>query len=245
MLSKLADIINQYSSSGIPFFFLIDFEALKPIVIPLSEMSDSDISININGVEYGRKIEHRAFDSNIISNEDNFTSYKSKFDFVKENINQGNAYLVNLTQRTKLESNIDLEKVYSNTQSYLKICKKDDFVCFSPERFITISDDMIYSFPMKGTISANVQDAELKLLNNSKELFEHYTIVDLIRNDISMVATNVTVEKFRYIDIIETINKGDILQTSSKISGHLELQKPNVWKLSSSQKTKNEDITQV
>lgn len=226
MLSKLAHKINEYSILGIPFFFLIDFENLKPLIIPISEMANSDISITINGAEYGRKIKHKSFDANIIAPEDNFAPYKSKFDIVKKNILQGNAYLVNLTQRTKLQNKIDLEAVYCNTNAYLKICKQNDFVCFSPERFITITDNKIYSFPMKGTISAEIQNAEQKLIDNHKELFEHYTIVDLIRNDLSMVSTNVTVEKFRYIDVIKTANNGEILQTSSQILGQLN----NNWR---------------
>ena len=53
-----------------------------------------------------------------------------------------------------------------------------------------------------------------------KEAAEHATIVDLIRNDLSRVATQVRVDRYRYIDVLHT-NKGDILQTSSEISGQL------------------------
>jgi len=42
----------------------------------------------------------------------------------------------------------------------------------------------------------------------------------LIRNDLSRVATEVRVDRYRYLDILQT-NKGDILQTSSEISGKL------------------------
>ena len=73
---------------------------------------------------------------------------------------------------------------------------------------------------MKGTIDAGIQNAEAVLLNDSKELAEHNTIVDLIRNDLSMVSKNVRVEKFRYIDKIKTHEK-ELLQTSSKICGDL------------------------
>jgi para-aminobenzoate synthetase component I len=53
-----------------------------------------------------------------------------------------------------------------------------------------------------------------------KEIAEHNTIVDLMRNDIGMVAEDVQVERFRYIDRIKTHN-GDILQVSSEITGRL------------------------
>lgn len=94
------------------------------------------------------------------------------------------------------------------------------FVCFSPETFIRIKGGRIYSYPMKGTLDASLPDAEKQLMEDEKEAAEHATIVDLIRNDLSRVAENVRVDKYRYIDVLHT-NKGDILQTSSEISGRL------------------------
>ena len=94
------------------------------------------------------------------------------------------------------------------------------FVCFSPETFIRIKGGRIYSYPMKGTLDASLPDAEKQLMGDRKEAAEHATIVDLIRNDLSRVAENVRVDKYRYIDVLHT-NKGDILQTSSEISGRL------------------------
>ena len=94
------------------------------------------------------------------------------------------------------------------------------FVCFSPETFIRIKGGRIYSYPMKGTLDASLPDAEKQLMEDRKEAAEHATIVDLIRNDLSRVAEDVRVDKYRYIDVLHT-NKGDILQTSSEISGRL------------------------
>ena len=41
---------------------------------------------------------------------------------------------------------------------------------------------------MKGTINADIKDAEQIILNDEKEKAEHNTIVDLLRNDLSRVA---------------------------------------------------------
>ena len=73
---------------------------------------------------------------------------------------------------------------------------------------------------MKGTLDASLPNAEEVLMNDEKEAAEHATIVDLIRNDLSRVAERVRVDRYRYIDVLHT-NKGDILQTSSEISGKL------------------------
>jgi para-aminobenzoate synthetase component 1 len=95
------------------------------------------------------------------------------------------------------------------------------FVVFSPESFVIIRNNRISSYPMKGTIRADVPDAEQTLLNDPKELAEHNTIVDLIRNDLNRISKKVRVDRFRYVERIGTI-KGDILQTSSEISGEME-----------------------
>jgi para-aminobenzoate synthetase component I len=73
---------------------------------------------------------------------------------------------------------------------------------------------------MKGTIDANIENAEQLLLNDEKEVAEHHTIVDLIRNDLSIVAADVQVERLMYIERICT-NRNDLLQMSSQISGQL------------------------
>jgi para-aminobenzoate synthetase component 1 len=80
----------------------------------------------------------------------------------------------------------------------------------------------IYAFPMKGTIDASIPGAREKILNDPKEMAEHVTIVDLLRNDLSEVAENVQVTRFRYVDEIRTIHK-DLLQVSSEIRGDLPM----------------------
>ena len=63
-------------------------------------------------------------------------------------------------------------------------------------------------------------DAEARLLGDYKERCEHYTIVDLIRNDLNRIADRVRVERVRYVEKIATL-RGEILQTSSEIAGDL------------------------
>jgi len=73
---------------------------------------------------------------------------------------------------------------------------------------------------MKGTIDAAAPDAKETILSNAKELAEHVTIVDLMRNDLSLVANRVSVVRFRYIDELKTNDK-NLLQVSSEIVGEL------------------------
>lgn len=139
---------------------------------------------------------------------------------MREELAAGNSYLLNLTYPTRIETDLSLEDVFHFTAARYRILVPGRFVCFSPELFVRIADGVISSRPMKGTISAAVPGAREKVLSDPKELAEHTTIVDLIRNDLNAVATGVAVERFRYVDAVPT-NNGDILQVSSLITGRL------------------------
>lgn len=145
-----------------------------------------------------------------------FEEYKSKFDHVISEQKNGNSYLLNLCFKTKIQTNLSLEQIYEYSSAKAVIYKKDDFVCFSPEPFVFIEDGFIHTFPMKGTIDASLPNAKELLLNDAKELSEQAMMTDLMRNDLSMVATEVRVEKFRYISKVK-----NLYQTSSHISGKL------------------------
>ncbi len=72
-------------------------------------------------------------------------------------------------------------------------------LCASPERFMQKTNDVILSQPIKGTIRrglTNEEDNQLKndLHNNQKERSENVMIVDLVRNDLSHIATKGSVE---------------------------------------------------
>jgi para-aminobenzoate synthetase component 1 len=79
---------------------------------------------------------------------------------------------------------------------------------------------------MKGTIDAGIPGAREIILEDVKETAEHYTIVDLIRNDLNSVAERVRVERFRYTETIETGGR-KLLQVSSEIAGDLPRDYPS------------------
>ncbi len=214
--------MNELGAKSIPFLFIFDFELKKPIVIPMKDIDNEAIKYFVNGQSnhsiVSKKIEKKI---SLKQEEVDFLRYERAFHLVMSNINAGNSYLLNLTFPTKIETNLSLEEIYTYSSARYKLLLKNEFVCFSPEIFVQICDGKIASFPMKGTIDASIPDACNLLLNNKKELAEHITIVDLIRNDLSMVAKDVIVEKFRYVEEIRT-NRKTLLQASSKISGRLD-----------------------
>ena len=147
--------------------------------------------------------------------------YERRINLVKQREREGDSYLANLTCRIPVRTNLSLHDVFMRSKALYRCWLKEKFVCFSPEIFVRINKEgLISSFPMKGTIDATRPDAEKELMENKKEAAEHATIVDLIRNDLSMIAEQVWVKRYRYVDHLTT-NKGEILQTSSEITGQL------------------------
>lgn len=149
-----------------------------------------------------------------------FEKYQKAFREVIEEIRNGNTYLLNLTFPTKIETNYSLLDIFNHSNAKFKLLFKDKFVCFSPERFVTIKNGKIYTYPMKGTIDASIPQAKELILNNQKEMAEHTMVVDLLRNDLGIIARNIKVNKFRFVDKIKAGNK-ELLQVSSEIEGTL------------------------
>lgn len=220
-MQQFIQIANQYGKMRLPFFFLIDFEKQKPLIYPLSEMEDKGLYFDFNGKQ--KFIQPLKIDGNfeleIIP--PNYPQYKKAFDFVQQQIQIGNSYLLNLTQQTEIKTNYHLAQVFQQGKAKYKLLLDENFVCFSPECFIRIKENKIYSYPMKGTINANEEDAVNKLLNSEKEFTEHNTIVDLIRNDLALVSKYIQVTKYRYVEKVVT-HRGAIYQTSSEICGELD-----------------------
>ncbi len=214
------DLMNRLGKQKKPFLFLVDFDMNDPQVFQPDELGE-ELLYDIDGItNFHKPIQEKPsliFQKFPIP----FERYLDKFNLILSEIKKGNTYLLNLTCPTPIKTNFSLLDIFLHSKAKFKLLSKDRFVVFSPEIFIQIKSNKIFSFPMKGTIDADIPDAEKKIILDKKELAEHYTIVDLIRNDLSMVAKNVRVERFRYIDRIMT-NTKDLLQVSSEISGDLE-----------------------
>lgn len=213
---KFCHKIEYYIQQNIPFFFLVDFEKKAPLVLPIEECKKEGIHFQLNNSRGLKPSDDIPLESKPVS----FDTYKAAFNKVKAGIRHGNSFLTNLTFPTPISCDAELGEIYASSKALYKLHVKDKFVVFSPERFIQVRENNISTFPMKGTIMADVPNAVDTLLGNDKEAWEHNTIVDLMRNDISMLADNVSVKQFRYISEIMTY-KGKMLQTSSEISGHL------------------------
>lgn len=228
MNKDIIDRLNELGSSGEPFLFVVDYKGDKAYIKKLSEIDAEeclyDFGSHTNAV--GGCTTQLPAEIEWEMGAPKYDEYERSFNIVKNNMLVGNSYLVNLTCQVAVRCNLSLEDIFRHSKGKYKLLlnnPSDDigrFVCFSPETFVKIKGGRIYSFPMKGTINATLPDAKQVLMDDKKEAAEHATIVDLIRNDLNTVATDVKVEKYRFVDVLHT-NKGDILQTSSEISGKL------------------------
>jgi para-aminobenzoate synthetase component 1 len=212
--------LNQWGHEQVPFLFLVDFELENLLAWQLDEVPE-EILVSVSGFANASSPKANYDSVSLTKHPISFSDYRSKFDYVKERINFGDSYLTNLTIKTRIEINSSLEELFFRSKAKYKLCWKDKFLVFSPETFVQITEKKIYSFPMKGTIDASLSNAERVILSDIKELSEHVTIVDLIRNDLSAVATNVSVNRFRYVEKIQT-SHSDLFQVSSEIGGDLQ-----------------------
>ncbi len=211
---------NRYGRERKPFLFLIDFELKKPFIIPIDKIAEKELWYDIKGNSNLLKKERQLIKPVMNLSPIAFSQYNTAFSIVQKHINNGDSYLLNLTFPTSLETDFELKDFYLNSKAAYKLYFKDQFTLFSPESFVKTSDNFIYSYPMKGTIDADIPDAEEKILTSKKEEWEHNTIVDLIRNDLSIISSQVEVSRFRYISTIKT-NKRNLLQVSSEVKGKL------------------------
>lgn len=216
--SEVFEMMN--SAGGRQYLFAVDFELDRGFFI--HDPAEQDhvlwrVGSNSNFAIDNSVPNQTVFEPHPIT----FGEYEPKFEIVRRGLHDGNSFLTNLTLRTQLSTDYTLEEVARCSNSPYVLMVPDEFVCFSPETFVHISSEgSISARPMKGTIDAATDDALERLMDDSKERAEHNTIVDLIRNDLSIVASEVTVERFRYAEWLRTLS-GEIIQTSSLIRGQL------------------------
>lgn len=212
--------MDELSLQKVPYFFIIDFLTENVEIYKENEIKKSGLLIDFQHYktpythhELPKKIEWKSFPETL-------ENFQKGFEEVQKNIKLGNSYLVNYTRKTRIETNLSLEEIFYHSNAKYKVFYKDFFVFFSPETFVKIIDGKIFTYPMKGTIDASLENAVEILKNDKKEKAEHYTVVDLLRNDLSMVADHVKVDQFQHIDFIKTHQK-DLYAMSSEISGSL------------------------
>ncbi len=139
-----------------------------------------------------------------------------------EHIHRGDIYQVNLAQRFECPIALNLEKtmmLYKNLRALSPTCfgayfdaGKFQILSSSPERYLTLSDNLLQTFPMKGTRPrGQTRRADMKnrraLQESAKEKAELLMVTDLERNDLGRVCRygSVRVKTMRQLETYSTV----------------------------------------
>ncbi len=214
-------LLDGFGRRREPAFFAVDFDRSEAFVLRPEEAAGRGILFDVGGVRNYDPPELPPVEVKFEKSPVAFDEYRGAFETVREHLRLGNTYLANLTFSTPVETNLTLEDFFHRSDAKFRLLVPGRFAVFSPERFVTMRDGRISTCPMKGTIPASTPDAANVLLSDEKELAEHVTVVDLLRNDLARISKDVTVERFRYVEEVAS-REGPILQTSTEIAGRLD-----------------------
>ena len=148
--------------------------------------------------------------------------YIHQVNLIKQEIQLGNCYELNYCQefQANFDGQIDslevFKKLFDQTNApfsvYLKLSEIEIF-CASPERYLRKEGNLLVSEPIKGTIRRGIDSEEdgrliSELQNNKKEVAENVMIVDLVRNDLSRIATkgSVSVDELCGLHTFQTVH---------------------------------------
>ena len=151
---------------------------------------------------------------------------------LQQHILRGDCYEINFCQEFFAENvTIDPLQVYNSLSytspnpfaAYYKTGQQY-LLCASPERYLKKEGDRIYSQPIKGTSKRNLQDAgedvrnKEDLYNSPKDRSENVMIVDLVRNDLSKICEEASVQ---VDELFGVYSFPQVHQMTSTVSGQL------------------------
>lgn len=203
------DFVHRNRGRWIFFFIAYDFayhylpvHPAKPLFHVPSIILIAADDVAVNQANIG--IKEQPNSENIIETPQSLVdeyTYLKNFDSLKKHIQQGDIYEINYC--IPFLAKADLPNPYHLWQQLVAHQPMPFSIYFthghlhilsaSPERFFTMQQSHIISQPMKGTLrrtdKMDMEQEQLTLKNNLKEQSENVMIVDLVRNDLSRIAT--------------------------------------------------------
>ena len=169
----------------------------------------------------------------------NYDLYKSKISKISNYIKSGDCYQVNFAQRFSLGYEGDeysmyktLNKSFASPYSAFMNYPFGNILSFSPERFLSIKNNLVETKPIKGTRPRSDDEVldkknldELRL--SEKDKAENLMIVDLLRNDLGMNCKNGSINVDKLFEIETFANVHHLVST---ISGEIH-DNSNIYKL--------------
>lgn len=158
--------------------------------------------------------------------------YLEKIALLKEHIRRGDCYEINYCIDFFAEQvNADpfslfykLTSISPNPFSVFYRLNDSYLICASPERFLSKRGALVSSQPIKGTIKRNRENAtdderlKQQLIESTKDRSENVMVVDLVRNDLSIVCKPSTV---KVDELFQIYSYPQVHQMISTITGEL------------------------
>lgn len=213
--------LDELSEKKESFFFVVDFLMNNILIFNQQALFEQKVLVEFPGFKNFEEMPHNEKEIFWKSFPQTKEEYQKGFENIQQHLKRGDSYVVNYTCDTPIETNLSLEEIFHLSKAKYKVLVPGQFTFFSPETFVEVKNQNIFTHPMKGTIDAAKPNAKDLLKNDIKEKAEHYTVVDLLRNDLSMVADEVKLDEFQRIDFLKTRNK-NLYAMSSEISGKLK-----------------------
>lgn len=159
--------------------------------------------------------------------------YLQKIESIRQHIQRGDCYEINFCQEFyAADAQIDPLSVYLqlteiSPNPFACFYKLEDryVLCASPERYLQKKGNRLLSQPIKGTFKRNLSDAvadeSLKqaLIKSEKDRSENVMVVDLVRNDLSQVCKEGSVQ---VDELFGVYSFPQVHQMISTISGELK-----------------------
>jgi len=170
-----------------------------------AEKSISKIEMRLKDYNEESEIKVETSNNKFFSNF-NKAEYEKSISSLKDYIRNGDVYIANMTRRIWCDNNEDPFKIYGKLRKINKApfsaymnFKEFQIISSSPERFLSITDGLVQTRPIKGTRprGKNLEEDERnknELINSEKDKSELLMIVDLERNDLSKVCKVNTVK---------------------------------------------------
>lgn len=171
--------------------------------------------------EKSRKVGNTTLDFHPVQTRESYLDAVRK---LQEHIKRGDIYEVNYCTAFKAEyESLDSAQLFRQMAQATKapfsaFVKMDqlELLCTSPERYILKKGDQLWSQPIKGTnrrLAENNHLQERLLVADEKERAENVMIVDLVRNDLSRVASKGTVQVEELFGVYPFKNVNQMIST--------------------------------
>jgi len=230
ILEKLPDTSNEDFSipDSIFIFFdnliIFDLQKRKTYITGIGQIEETKNSIlkienSLEDYKEGEGIIGGVESSNTFFSNFNKEEYEKSVSLLKDYIRSGDVYIANMTRRIWCDNEEDSFKIYQKLRSINKApfsaymnFKDFQIISSSPERFLSITDGLVQTRPIKGTRprGKNHEEDEKnknELINSEKDKSELLMIVDLERNDLSKVCkpNSVKVTELFKLEEYETV----------------------------------------